>query len=43
MQKTARRKQSDVLPKNEIKLSKSHFDLLTVSRNGKKTYYVIIA
>jgi len=27
---------TDVLPKNEIKLSKRHFDLLTVSRNGKK-------
>ena len=33
---------SDVLPKNEIKLSRSQFHLLTVRHADKKTNYVII-
>lgn len=34
---------SDVLPKNEIKLSLRQLHLLTVRHTDKKTYYVIIA
>ena len=42
IQKNSTPNKSDVLPKNEIKLSESQFHLLTVRYADKKTYYVII-